>query len=253
MATKRKVIKKAPPKKAAAKKAAVKKVKAITNKVQPEVKAKPAPAPEKLDANIYPIGKLKRPEEYTEAVLNKLIQDIRILPEHLKKVCKKIKHKKQLQYSYKDGGWSVEQIIHHTADSHMNALVRFKLALTENNPTIKPYNQDLWAETADVQLPVKTAIRLLKAVHAKWTALLENMDKNDFKRTFTHPEYKTTSTLQDVLALYAWHGKHHVAQIEVALKNEPIKEKKDKKNKKDKNQQDKKKEVKKVDKKEDKK
>lgn len=221
MATKRKVIRKAPPKKAA-----VKKVKPVTKKVQPEVKAKPAPAPEKLDANIYPIGKLKRPEEYTEAVLNKLIQDIRILPEHLKKVCKKIKHKKQLQYSYKDGGWSVEQIIHHTADSHMNALVRFKLALTENNPTIKPYNQDLWAETADVQLPVKTAIRLLKAVHAKWTALLENMDKNDFKRTFTHPEYKTTSTLQDVLALYAWHGKHHVAQIEVALKNEAKKDKK---------------------------
>ncbi|MFN8297321.1 MAG: putative metal-dependent hydrolase [Chitinophagales bacterium] len=231
MATK-KVIKKSAPKKAIAKKkpASVKKVAAAKPVVAP-------PKAEVINPNIFPIGKLKRPEEFTETVINKLIQDIRILPEHLKKVSKKIKHKKQLQYSYRDGGWTIEQIIHHTADSHMNAFIRFKLALTENNPTIKPYNQDLWTETADVQLPVKVAIRLLKALHAKWTILLENMDKNDFKRTYTHPEYKTTSTLQDALALYAWHGKHHVAQIEVALRNEPKKEKKadkkaDKKNQK---------------------
>lgn len=231
MATK-KVIKKSAPKKAIAKKkpASVKKVAAAKPVVAP-------PKAEVINPNIFPIGKLKRPEEFTETVINKLIQDIRILPEHLKKVSKKIKHKKQLQYSYRDGGWTIEQIIHHTADSHMNAFIRFKLALTENNPTIKHYNQDLWTETADVQLPVKVAIRLLKALHAKWTILLENMDKNDFKRTYTHPEYKTTSTLQDALALYAWHGKHHVAQIEVALRNEPKKEKKadkkaDKKNQK---------------------
>lgn len=231
MATKR-VIKKAAPKKAAVKK------KPVTKKAVAAKKATPkpvtvAPKVEVINPNIYPIGKMKKPEEYTETVINKLIQDIRILPEHLKKASKKIKHKKQLQYSYRDGGWNIEQIIHHTADSHMNAFIRFKLALTENNPTIKPYNQDLWVETADIQLPVKTAIRLLKGIHAKWTALLENMDKNDFKRTYTHPEYKTTSTLQDALALYAWHGKHHVAQIEVALRNEPKKEKKaDKKSEK---------------------
>lgn len=220
MAT-RKVTKKPAPKKAITKKRATVVKKAVQTTPKIEV----------VDSNIFPIGKLKRPEVFTETVINKLIQDIRILPEHLKKVSKKIKHKKQLQYSYRDGGWTIEQIIHHTADSHMNAFIRFKLALTENNPTIKPYNQDLWTETADVQLPVKVAIRLLKALHAKWTILLENMDKNDFKRTYTHPEYKTTSTLQDALALYAWHGKHHVAQIEVALRNEPKKEKKaDKKN-----------------------
>lgn len=225
MATK-KVIKKAAPKKATTKNKPVVSKKSVTTK--PEIVT---PKPEVVNPNIFPIGKLKRPEEFTETVINKLIQDIRILPEHLKKVSKKIKHKKQLQYSYRDGGWTIEQIIHHTADSHMNAFIRFKLALTENNPTIKPYNQDLWTETADVQLPVKVAIRLLKALHAKWTILLENMDKNDLKRTYTHPEYKTTSTLQDALALYAWHGKHHVAQIEVALRNEPKKEKKaDKKN-----------------------
>ncbi len=172
-----------------------------------------------VDTTIFPIGKLKYPEEYSETVINKLIQDIRVLPEHLKSVAKKINKKKKLQYSYREGGWTIEQIIHHLADSHMNALIRFKLALTENNPTIKPYDQDLWVETADAQLPIKVAVRLLKSIHAKWVALLENMDKNDWKRTFYHPEYNRTSTLEQTLALYAWHGKHHVAQIEVALRN----------------------------------
>ncbi len=218
-ATKPSVKKEAVVKKATAKKTIVKKKLKTKEKNKSITKSKVIiPKIEVINPAIYPIGKLKRPDEYTETVINKLIQDIRILPDHLKKVSKKINKKKKLQYSYRDGGWSIEQIIHHIADSHMNALIRFKLALTENNPVIKPYNQDLWVETADIQLPVKTGIQLLKAVHAKWTVLLENMDKNDFKRTFTHPEYNTTSALQDVLALYAWHGKHHVAQIEVALK-----------------------------------
>lgn len=182
--------------------------------------AKPNAVKENVsDINIFPIGKLKYPEEYSETVINKLIQDIRVLPEHLKAVTKKINKKKKLQYSYRDGAWTIEQIIHHLADSHMNALIRFKLALTENNPTIKPYDQDLWVETADAQLPIRVSVRLLKSIHAKWVSLLENMDNNDWKRTFYHPEYKRASTLEQTLALYAWHGKHHVAQIEVALRN----------------------------------
>jgi uncharacterized damage-inducible protein DinB len=201
-----------PVKKAVAvKKTTVKKVNTTTIK-------KETTKVEVINPNIYPIGKFTPPAEFTEEVITKLIQDIRILPEHLKKVSKKIKKNKQLQYSYRDGGWSIEQIIHHIADSHMNAFVRYKLALTENNPTIKPYDENLWSETADIQLPIKTSIKLLKALHTKWTVLLENMDKNDFKRTYFHPGYNTTSSLQQVLALYAWHGKHHVAQIEVALK-----------------------------------
>lgn len=191
-----------------------------TPKVTPQKKEKTkAVKPLAIDTNTFPIGKLSYPEEYSEQIINKLIQDIRVLPEHLKSVAKKINKKKKLQYSYREGGWTIEQIIHHLADSHLNALIRFKLALTENNPTIKPYNQDLWVETADVQLPIKVSIRLLKSIHAKWVALLENMDKNDWKRTFYHPEYNRTSTLEQTLALYAWHGKHHVAQIEVALRN----------------------------------
>lgn len=184
--------------------------------VKKEKVAKAVPA---ADANIYPIGKLLLPATYSEAVINKLIQDIHVLPEQLKAVSKKINKKKKLTYSYREGGWNVEQIIHHIADSHMNALVRFKLSLTENNPTVKPYDENLWAETVDNQLPVKNSIRLLKAIHAKWTILLENMDKNDFKRTYFHPEMNRTVSLEEMLATYAWHGKHHVAQIAVALKN----------------------------------
>lgn len=184
--------------------------------VKKEKVAKAVPA---ADANIYPIGKLLLPATYSEAVINKLIQDIHVLPEQLKAVSKKINKKKKLTYSYREGGWNVEQIIHHIADSHMNALVRFKLTLTENNPTVKPYDENLWAETVDNQLPVKNSIRLLKAIHAKWTILLENMDKNDFKRTYFHPEMNRTVSLEEMLATYAWHGKHHVAQIAVALKN----------------------------------
>lgn len=182
-------------------------------------KEKVANAVPAADANIYPIGKLLLPATYSEAVINKLIQDIHVLPEQLKAVSKKINKKKKLTYSYREGGWNVEQIIHHIADSHMNALVRFKLTLTENNPTVKPYDENLWAETVDNQLPVKNSIRLLKAIHAKWTILLENMDKNDFKRTYFHPEMNRTVSLEEMLATYAWHGKHHVAQIAVALKN----------------------------------
>jgi uncharacterized damage-inducible protein DinB len=184
--------------------------------VKKEKVAKAVPA---ADANIYPIGKLLLPATYSETVINKLIQDIHVLPEQLKAVSKKINKKKKLTYSYREGGWNVEQIIHHIADSHMNALVRFKLTLTENNPTVKPYDENLWAETVDNQLPVKNSIRLLKAIHAKWTILLENMDKNDFKRTYFHPEMNRTVSLEEMLATYAWHGKHHVAQIAVALKN----------------------------------
>jgi uncharacterized damage-inducible protein DinB len=184
--------------------------------VKKEKVAKAVPA---ADANIYPIGKLLLPATYSEAVINKLIQDLHVLPEQLKAVSKKINKKKKLTYSYREGGWNVEQIIHHIADSHMNALVRFKLTLTENNPTVKPYDENLWAETVDNQLPVKNSIRLLKAIHAKWTILLENMDKNDFKRTYFHPEMNRTVSLEEMLATYAWHGKHHVAQIAVALKN----------------------------------
>jgi hypothetical protein len=182
-----------------------------------------SPKKEIVNPNIYPIGKQQMPSEFNDETIAKLIDDIKKLPKLLKTVSKKIDSKKKLQYSYREGGWSIEQIIHHTADSHLNAFLRFKLALTENNPTIKPYDENLWSETADIQLPVKVSINLLKSLHKKWVMLLKNMDKNDFNRTYHHPVYKTTPKLKEVLAIYAWHGKHHVAQIEVALKLNEVK------------------------------
>jgi uncharacterized damage-inducible protein DinB len=200
-------------------------VKPVVKKASAKSKNQAAPkAPAKkevtvLDKNIYPIGKHAYPAEFTEAVMNKLILEIRVLPEHLKSLTKKLK-KKNLQLRYREGGWTVEQLIHHLADSHMNAYIRFKLALTESNPAIKPYDENLWAEMADVQAcSIKDSVRIIRGLHSRWNALLENMSADDWKRTFFHPEHKRKVALNEALSQYAWHGKHHVAQIQVALKS----------------------------------
>ncbi|MEZ5026612.1 MAG: putative metal-dependent hydrolase [Chitinophagales bacterium] len=189
---------------------------------------------EVLDPNIYPIGKFVLPEKITDKEIKKYIDELHHLPKQLKKATKKIKHKEQLHASYREGGWGIDQIIHHLADSHTNAFIRFKLALTENNPTIKPYKQNLWAETPDIQLPIKTSIKLLKVIHQKMIALVKNMDANDLKRTYVNPETNITFVLQEALAMYAWHGKHHLGQIEVAIK----KSKEEKSSKEDENDGD---------------
>ena len=170
-----------------------------------------------IDSNVFPIGKYKSPEKINDKKLDAFIEDIEILPNLLHKVIKKIDKKKKLQYTYRDGGWTIEQIVHHLADSHANAYIRFKLALTENNPTIAPYDENLWAETADVQMPIKVSYQLIKALHKKWIVLLENMDKNDWKRSYFHPAKNQNVALDEMISLYAWHGKHHVAQITKAI------------------------------------
>ena len=173
-----------------------------------------------IDKKVYPIGKYTAPAEYTEQLRNKYILEISVLPDHLKSMAKKFK-KKKLQNRYREGGWTVEQLIHHLADSHMNAYIRFKLALTENNPTVKPYDENLWAEMADVQsCSIKDSIRILRGLHKRWTAVLENMSADDWKRTYYHPESKRKVSLEEAVSQYAWHGKHHIAQIQVALKND---------------------------------
>jgi hypothetical protein len=120
----------------------------------------------------------------------------------------------QIQTPYREGGWTVHQLIHHLADSHMNAFIRFKLALTEENPVIKPYLEDKWSELADVSdVPINISITLLHALHHRWHRLLESMSVDDFRRTVFHPEKEKDITLWDMLLIYAWHGKHHVAHI----------------------------------------
>jgi hypothetical protein len=119
----------------------------------------------------------------------------------------------QLDTPYRDGGWNVRQVVHHVPESHMNAYIRFKLALTEDEPTIKPYAEDRWAKLADVQsTPTEVSLALLENLHARWVVLLRGLHEDDWKRTFVHPDIGVVS-LEKNLALYAWHGKHHTAHI----------------------------------------
>ncbi|MEK6570441.1 MAG: YfiT family bacillithiol transferase, partial [Bacteroidota bacterium] len=120
---------------------------------------------------------------------------------------------RQLDTPYRPGGWTVRQVVHHVPDSHLNAYIRFKLALTENEPTIKPYEQQLWAELPDARTgPIEMSLALLEALHKRWVLLLQSLNPSDFNRTFRHPELGLM-TLDRTLALYAWHGRHHVAHI----------------------------------------
>jgi hypothetical protein len=119
----------------------------------------------------------------------------------------------QLDTPYREGGWTVRQVVHHVPDSHINAYIRFKLALTENNPTIKPYFEDKWAELPDSKLPVEVSLKLLELVHGRWVVILKSMTEADFERTYFHPESQKTFVLKEVVGLYAWHGNHHIAHV----------------------------------------
>ena len=118
----------------------------------------------------------------------------------------------RLDTPYRPGGWTVRQVVHHVADSHLNAYVRAKLALTEGNPTIKPYDQDAWAALADSRLPIACSLDMLAGIHERWVAVWQAMDGEQFARTFHHPELGVL-TLDRLLQLYAWHSRHHLAHI----------------------------------------
>src|SRR5579885_1093717 len=160
----------------------------------------------------YPIGKFQMPGKISDQDRQIFIRQIEEAPAALWSAVAGL-NEQQLDTPYRHGGWTVRQVVHHLADSHMNAFVRFKLALTEEQPTIKPYNQDLWASTADAkEFPINPSLNLLESVHTRLVALLRSMRATDFARTFNHPE-SGVNTLDKYLALYAWHGRHHVGHI----------------------------------------
>ena len=160
----------------------------------------------------YPIGKFDRSQgPHTPEERKKLIDSIADVPEHLKQAVTGL-NGKQLDTPYREGGWTVRQVTHHLADSHMNAYIRYKLALTEDNPTIKPYDEAAWARLADSQLPVAVSLDLIQALHLRWVSLLESVGEEDFRRGYVHPE-GGRQTLAQVLALYDWHSRHHTAHI----------------------------------------
>jgi uncharacterized damage-inducible protein DinB len=160
----------------------------------------------------YPIGKFDKNFDPTPETRAAFIETISDLPVKLADAVKGL-DEEQLDTPYRPEGWTLRQTVHHVADSHINSLCRFKLALTEDEPpTIRPYYEDRWAELADSKMPVEVSLAIVEGVHRRWTALLESMTDEDFAREFIHPETGTW-TLDKVLALYAWHSRHHTAHI----------------------------------------
>lgn len=160
----------------------------------------------------YPIGKFSFPETLTTDQRNQLIDDIAQVPANIRAAVRGLSPQ-QLDTPYRDGGWTVRQVAHHVPDSHMNAYIRFKLALTEDEPTIKPYMEDRWAKLQDSQsTPLEVSLTLLGSLHDRWVRLLRSLGHEDWKRTFRHPELGLVRLDKNV-ALYAWHGKHHIAHI----------------------------------------
>jgi hypothetical protein len=161
----------------------------------------------------YPIGPFQYDGIATREARSRRIAEIADAPRLLRAAVKGLTPK-QWDTPYRDGGWTVRQVVHHVPDSHLNAYVRFKLALTEDTPTIKPYDQDRWAQLPDTRtVAPEVSLALLDAVHERWVALLKDMGPGDWDRAYYHPEYNRRIPLDEVLALYAWHGRHHVAHI----------------------------------------
>jgi hypothetical protein len=160
----------------------------------------------------YPIGKFEAPKQYDDESRDALISEIEEAPFFLRNSVEGL-NEDQLNTPYREKGWTVEQVVHHLPDSHMNAYIRIKLALTEDKPTIKTYREDAWAKLEDyVTTPVDTSLNLLDAIHERWVILLKSLTPEQFEHKLVHPE----TGLIDInwcIAQYAWHGKHHIAQI----------------------------------------
>ena len=160
----------------------------------------------------YPIGKFHFDGPLSEEQKKTSLDEVARTPGNLRAAVKGLSES-QLDTPYRPGGWTVRQVVHHVPDSHLNSYVRFKLALTEDEPTIKPYAEDRWAELADTKsTPIEVSLTLLDSLHDRWVRLLRSLTPEQWKRTFRHPDLGPM-TLEKTLALYAWHGRHHVAHI----------------------------------------
>ena len=160
----------------------------------------------------YPIGKFQLQNNLTEEQRRTMVDQIAETPAKLRAAVAGFSEA-QFDTPYREGGWTVRQVVHHLADSHLNAFVRFKLALTEDRPAVKTYEQQLWAELADARTaPAAPSLALLEGLHQRWVILLRQMSAADFARQFQHPEHGLMK-LERVLAMYAWHGRHHVAHL----------------------------------------
>jgi hypothetical protein len=164
----------------------------------------------------YPIGRFQIPDNINESALNGWMQRIESLPVRLRAEVEGLTDD-QLAINYRPGGWTIRQIINHVPDSHMNAYIRFKLALTEDRPVIRPYYEDRWAELPDGKnAPVNISMSLLESLHARWCLLLKSLSVEDLNKMYIHPEHNKEYKLKEVIGMYAWHGDHHLAHIILA-------------------------------------
>lgn len=161
----------------------------------------------------FPIGTFIKPEVYTNDILEKYIQTISDFPSKLKHEVAHLTNE-QLETTYRPEGWTIKQVIHHCADSHMNSFIRFKLALTEDKPTIKPYFEERWAELPDSKnISIESSLLLLEGLHKRWTVLLKSLTDENLERKFIHPEHGNEIPLKENMGVYAWHCEHHLAHI----------------------------------------
>lgn len=172
---------------------------------------------EQLQQLRYPIGRYQAPVNNYRLPLTAWIHELKAFPEQLESLVNGLS-KEQLDTQYRPGGWSIRQVVHHLSDSHTNCYIRFKWTLTEQTPTIKAYHEDRWAELFDSRrAPIGLSLIYLKALHAKWTYLLEGLTQEQLSRSFIHPETQKQVRLDAAIGLYAWHCRHHYAHIEHLL------------------------------------
>ncbi|WP_405572787.1 YfiT family bacillithiol transferase [Winogradskyella sp. Asnod2-B02-A] len=165
----------------------------------------------------FPIGEFITPKNITTELLKDWIISIEKFPQSLISITQNL-NEKELNYQYRPNGWTIKQVVHHCADSHINSLLRFKLALTEDTPMIKPYFEDRFAELKDYSEPIDTSISILVGVHKKLEILLKKLNKEDLKLQFIHPEHGKYFSIEQTIGTYAWHSNHHLAHIEQALR-----------------------------------
>jgi DinB superfamily len=160
----------------------------------------------------YPIGKFVPMETYSPEAVQECIRRIEALPAKIEEAARNLTPA-QLDSTYREGGWTLRQVFHHIPESHMNAYIRFKWTLTEETPTIKAYDEGAWAKTPEIGNDPQMSIQLLKALHIKWVALLKSLKPEHLERQYFNPETKRYNRLDKMVAMYAWHGEHHLAHI----------------------------------------
>jgi hypothetical protein len=166
-----------------------------------------------LETLKYPIGHFVKPAHFTLEIISKCISDIETFPMRLRMETAHLSQE-QLDTQYRPQGWTIRQVVHHCADSHMNSIIRFKLTLTEDKPTIKPYHEERWAELADSRtLPIGPSLQLLEGLHARWVVLLKSLTEEELHKSFIHPEHGKVTRLDENIGIYAWHCNHHLAHI----------------------------------------